>query len=190
MAKVLINYDEILNDKSKGKKKKTKKKCIRTKRASFTVEASSILHSLYDDSKEKTENPVSVAKISPVKIENVKAVELKIDSAAPISSINAATPLAGYTPNFREAHIFNFPDDALNVFNWDIYNNADLDGIHGSDSLTLIPDTMAIQKSDSFQGAVPESLSFIKQMQSPHANSFILPPFSPMDSFQHYLSPR
>ncbi|CAG9321063.1 unnamed protein product [Blepharisma stoltei] len=188
MAKILINYDEILNDKSKGKKKN--KKRIRTKRTSITVEASSILHSLYDDSKEKAENSVSATKESrkslPIKIENVKAVELKIDSATPISSINTAAPLTGYTPKFMKAHIFNFPDDALNVFNWDNYNNTDLDGIHGSDSLTLIPDTMPIQKSDSLQ----ESLGFMKQMQSPHANSFILPPFSPMDSFQHYLTPR
>ncbi|CAG9310311.1 unnamed protein product [Blepharisma stoltei] len=186
IAKILITYSgphEDLKDPDTKKSKKNKnlrKASINTEEVNN--EASSILQSLYDDSKEKTENP------APPKLEKIKELELKIDSATPIASLNSTTPLIGQTSTFRGAHVFNFPEDSTMYYNWDGYNAGELDGIHGPDSQQ---DSMPFQKFDSLQGSSrSETLNFLRQMQSPHANTFILPPFSPMDSFQHYLSPR
>ncbi|CAG9334805.1 unnamed protein product [Blepharisma stoltei] len=137
-----------------------------------------ILISIYEqssDEKSKSSKGNSPSKISePVG---------NCESNTPHSII---TPTAFLRSPFRQQKIFNFGEDVTANFNFDGFNVQEL--------------TENIQKSeiagyglaDGFNNWKTDYLKYeaFGQNPSPQARSFVLPPFSPMDSFKHSISPR
>eukprot|EP00358_Blepharisma_japonicum_P004827 CAMPEP_0202942350 /NCGR_PEP_ID=MMETSP1395-20130829/2518_1 /ASSEMBLY_ACC=CAM_ASM_000871 /TAXON_ID=5961 /ORGANISM="Blepharisma japonicum, Strain Stock R1072" /LENGTH=222 /DNA_ID=CAMNT_0049638475 /DNA_START=413 /DNA_END=1077 /DNA_ORIENTATION=+ len=111
-----------------------------------------------------------------------------------IESADATTPQCIITPSnflrspFRGPKFFNFGDEATASFNFDGFNSQDLtDTFQRTDSLAY-----GLLKSDSLNSWKSDYLKYdpFTQNPSPQARSIVLPPFSPMEKFQHSISPR
>lgn len=103
MAKILITDAE--QPKEIKEEAKTAKKEKKHKRIPIITETpadeAQILHSLYEAPKKEV-----------IKLEKTKEIELKIDSATPMASLNIMTPLGTTTSVLNGDKVFNFPEDS------------------------------------------------------------------------------
>ncbi|CAG9314822.1 unnamed protein product [Blepharisma stoltei] len=155
-------------------------------------ETPNILCSLYEEPKEKS----SIICPPLYQPEEIKQDDIKIEPSMPI--FNLANYQTEY--NFKKNNMLKFPED-FPICNWD--NPEVFDGtLQRGDSLGGVQEIgQEIQRSDSLQslkkydsssGWKSEiSMDFLRQLRASSLQSYTLPPFSPMDSFQHInMNPR
>lgn len=116
----------------------------------------------------------------------VSEIKINVDASTPRSIGHTITPTAFLTSPFNNSKAFSFSDEATGNFIYDTFNPHELsEAFQRSDTLAY-----GYIKSDSNGSLKSDYFNPFNQASSPRDRSFVLPPFSPTNSFKHSVSPR
>ncbi|CAG9323693.1 unnamed protein product [Blepharisma stoltei] len=151
-------------------------------------ETPNILCSLYEEPKEKAH----INNTHRYQIEVTKSEEVKTEPSAPV--YNLADIQAEFLYKKTTIGMFKFPED-FPICNWDSPDPFEGVFLRGDSLGGLQEPCQDLQHSDSLQSLKrydsssgwksDVSMDFLMQLRASSLNSYTLPPFSPMDSFQH-----
>ncbi|CAG9321814.1 unnamed protein product [Blepharisma stoltei] len=178
---------------TKGKKSKKSPKAAANSQKSHPIPQLTVSPAEEGQKLTEKDRPAPIVCPSPTKTpEIVPNNPCTFESTSPSKLIAAITPTP--TGFLRKSPInsrfFRFPEDATTASNWDTYMSSSL-GDHGLPSLgyQFSDSLLSCKSTDSLRSSIKYDRFKIPD-PSPQARDYLLPPYSPADSFQHYFSPR